>query len=169
MPGEARTRIAGGTVSSNPSQLLTAIFFFLKSQDLVKNRADTNVLLLILHSSISRFDREDTQLILKTMAPICLYFQHKPSTCRVRKPKPTTWWQFSRKYSQGKLAALPNVSEQTQSDKQVVPTDIHIPAPLSKRQDWNEWPWQKLLLNEVERGSNNVGQSHSPSAPLLCS
>lgn len=110
MPGNARTRIAG--VGSNQlCQLLTVIFSLLKSCHLVKNRVGTSGLLLIVHSSISRFDREDANLILKTTALIGLYFQHEPSTCRVRKPKPTAWWQFSREYSQGKLAALPNVSE----------------------------------------------------------
>lgn len=92
MPGEARTRIAGGTVGSNQlSQLLTDIFSFLKSWHLVKNRAGTSVLLLIVHSSIPRFGREDVHLIFKTAAPICLHFQHEPSTCRVRKPEPTAW------------------------------------------------------------------------------
>lgn len=90
MPGEARTRIAGGTVDSNKSsQVLTVIFCFLKSWHLIKNRAGTSVSLLIVHSSISRFDREDAHLILKTTAPFCLYFQHEPSPSRVRKPKPT--------------------------------------------------------------------------------
>lgn len=62
-----------GIVGSNQlSQLLTAIFFFLKSPHFVfTNVAGTNVLPLAVKNSISRFDREDAIFILKMTENIC--------------------------------------------------------------------------------------------------
>lgn len=113
MPGEARTRIAEGPVGSNQlSLLLTGIFFFLKSWHLVKNMAGTSVLLLIAHSSISRFDREDAHLILKTTAPFFgffffLYFQHPLAELESQNLQPGD--NSARNAPKVNLAALPNV------------------------------------------------------------
>lgn len=80
MPGEARTRITGGTVGSNQlSQLLTDIFSFLKSWHLGKNRAGTSVLLLRVCCSIPKFDREDAHLISKTLHQfVCIFNTNLP-------------------------------------------------------------------------------------------